>query len=170
MGWRQPRVLIRLLALVLATAAVVAVVVVARETEPRRATLPSRAAPTVPRIGAPHEPERPHPPRSDPDERAALSAARRFLAGYLPYSYGQAPAARVRAAAPPLRAQLHSSPPRVPAEARRLLPRLVDLEVVSSSGDLGIDISARVDDGRRRYSMVLGMRPSGGRWLVTALS
>ena len=99
-----------------------------------------------------------------------MRAARRFLAGYLPYSYGRGPAGRIEAAAAPLATMLRRQPPRVPAADRQLRARLVSLEVASSNGDLGFDLAAVVDDGRRRYSMILAVRPAGDRWLVTALS
>ena len=130
----------------------------------------ARAYPPVPPTGAPREPNAPPTSGRSPQERAAMAAARRFLAGYLPYSYGQGPARRIEAAAAPLASTLRSAPPRVPAQDRRLRPQLVSLEVASSNGDLGLDLTAVVDDGRRRYSMILAVRPAGDRWLVTALS
>jgi hypothetical protein len=47
---------------------------------------------------------------------------------------------------------------------------VVGLEVASSNGDLGMDLAVDVDDGRRRYSMIVTVRPAGGRWLVVAAS
>ena len=99
-----------------------------------------------------------------------MAAARRFLAGYLPYSYGQAPRAGSRR---PRRRW-----PARCAARRRGFPRRIagcargssSLEVASSNGDLGLDLTAVVDDGRRRYSMILAVRPAGERWLVVALS
>lgn len=132
----------------------------------------ARAHPTtvVPATGAPREPSVTPTPGRSAQERAAMQAARRFLAGYLPYSYGRGPAGRIEAAAAPLATMLRRQPPRVPAADRQLRPRLVSLEVASSNGDLGFDLAAVVDDGRRRYSMILAVRPAGDRWLVTALS
>src|SRR4051795_3289423 len=66
-----------------------------------------RVYPTVPARGAPREPAAPAPAGArSMQERAAVAAARRFLAGYLPYSYGQAPATRIEAAAAPLMSSL----------------------------------------------------------------
>ena len=130
----------------------------------------ARPYPTVPATGTPHEPHPAPAPGRSAEERAAMQAARRFLAGYLPYSYGRGPAGRIEAAAAPLATMLRRQPPRVPAADRQLRPRLVSLDVASSNGDLGFDLAAVVDDGRRRYSMILAVRPAGDRWLVTALS
>ena len=56
------------------------------------------------------------------DARAAAAAARVFLEGYLPYSYGRAQARRIRAAATSLLRELEASPPRVPASVARARP------------------------------------------------
>jgi hypothetical protein len=130
----------------------------------------ARAHPTVPPTGAPHEPDAIPEAGRSADERAAMRAARRFLAGYLPYSYGRGSADRIEATAAPLASMLRRQPPRVPAADRQLHPQLVSLEVASVNGDLGLDLEAVIDDGRRRYSMIVAVRPAGERWLVTALS
>jgi hypothetical protein len=165
-----PRGLVRFVLAVLLAALLAAAVVVARDAgqEPASSRTPQVA--TVPPTGAPTEPDRPLPERVSPEEQAAMRAARRFLAGYLPYSYGRGSAAAIAAAAPPLLDQLRRSPPRVPPEDRTLEPRVVELEVASSNGDLGIDLTADIDDGRRRYSLTIAVRPAGDRWLVTAAS
>jgi hypothetical protein len=130
----------------------------------------ARAYPTVPALGAPREPSAIPAAGRGPQERAALEAARRFLAGYLPYSDGQAPASRIAAAAPPLARTLRRQPPRVAAGDRGLEPRLVELEVASVNGDLGFDLTATIEDGRRRYAMTVAVRALGERWLVVALA
>src|SRR4051812_13819180 len=94
-----------------------------------RAAPSARAYPTVPALGAPRESNAAPAGGRGARERAALAAARRFLAGYLPYSYGQAPAGWLQGAAAPLVRALRRQPPRVPAADRRLAPRLVALEV-----------------------------------------
>jgi hypothetical protein len=133
----------------------------------------ARARPTVPATGAPHEPH-PAPTRGrSATEQAALAAARRFLKGYLPYSYGRGSASRIDAIAAPLAATLRRSPPRVPARIANdpsLRPRAVDLEVASANGDLGYDLDAAIDDGKRSYTITLAVRPDRDRWLVVAVS
>src|SRR4051794_17510871 len=58
-------------------------------------------------------------------------AARRFLAGYLPFTYGRGSADRIRSASSQLRAELARSHPRVPASERR---RRARLELLQSDG------------------------------------
>src|SRR4051812_33302142 len=133
----------------------------------------ARAYPTVPPSGAPREPQPAPTAGQSAAERVAFAAARRFLEGYLPYSYGRGPAGRIDAVAPPLAATLRRSPPRVPARIANdstLRPHVIALEVASANGDLGYDLRAAIDDGRRSYTMTLAVRPDGARWLVTAVS
>jgi hypothetical protein len=104
------------------------------------------------------------------DARAAAAAARAFLDGYLPYSYGHAEARRIRAAARPLLRELASSPPRVPATVARGRPRLIAVRAQAATGDLSIDVLAVVDDGQRRYSIPLSVCTAGGRWVVSAVN
>jgi hypothetical protein len=157
-------------ALALAASSGVAVVVWRGGSDDRAAPSAARAYPTVPARGAPREPSAIPPAGRSPSERAALEAARRFLAGYLPYSYGQASASQIRGAAAPLARTLRRQPPRVAAGERELEPQLVALEVASVNGDLGFDLAATIDDGRRRYAMTVAVRAQGERWLVVALS
>lgn len=170
MGRTRPRVLMRLVVAVLAVAIVVAVVTVVRDPSHEHTSSRVRLTGTMPGAGELSEPSRPIPTRRSPAERAAIAAGRHFLQGFLPYSYGRGPASRIVSAAPPLRDRLRRALPRVPAEHRALQPRVVELEVTSSIGDLGVDLAAVIDDGRRRYSMVVAVRPTDGRWLVTAVS
>ena len=61
--------------------------------------------------------DQPDPPAGvRPEESVATRAARRFLDGYLPYTYGAAPARELRSVTPPLRRELakprlRASPP-----------------------------------------------------------
>ena len=125
---RRPRPgwLVSLGAIAAACALAAAIAVALRDDDgDRPSRTAARAAPTVPSTGAPHE--APEPPASrPPEERAAVRAARRFLAGYLPYSYGRGSTRDIEAVAAPLQATLRRSPPRVPASDRALKPRLVE--------------------------------------------
>ena len=69
---------------------------------------------------APAGPQSPAPPRGS---AAAQDAAVRFLQGYLPWLYGQAPLHAIRAATSGLLASLGSHPPRVPPAMRSLRPQ-----------------------------------------------
>src|SRR5829696_1986865 len=62
------------------------------------------------------------------DVVASKHAARRFLARYLPYTYGRGRARRIRPATAALRRRLSAQRPRVPVRERRRLPRLVLLQ------------------------------------------
>src|SRR4051812_45230995 len=172
MGARQRRSAAGLPALALAASAAVPLGVggLRGGASDRPAPSALRVYPTVPARGAPREPTTPPAAGCSAHERAALAAARRFLAGYLPYSYGQAPATRIRGAAPPLMSSLRRQPPRVAAADRRLRPRLIDLEVAQVNGDLGFALAATIEDGRRRYPINLAVRAEGARWRVVALS
>jgi hypothetical protein len=92
------------------------------------------------------------PPEPEPAPRDVAQvkrAARRFLAGYLPYSYGRGDAADIEAVAPELRRQLASERPRVPRSVARRRPRVVLLQAE------GAGVTALVSDGRRRYAVEL---------------
>ena len=141
----------------------------AREATPRLSPAPSTSSSsTAPTQG---EREAKSPPAVAPRKaRAATAAARAFLAGYLPYSYGRSDAGKIRAAASRLLRELEASPPRVPATVARARPRLTSVRAAAATGDLTIDVLAVVDDGQRRYSIPLAMRHAGRRWIVTAVS
>jgi len=137
------------------------------------ATPPSPAASTAPTPASAtrHEWESKSAPSVAPREaRAAASAARAFLEGYLPYSYGRAKAQRIRAATIALLRELEASPPRVPASVARARPQLVSVRAEAATGGSGIDVVAVVEDGRRRYRIPLAVRDTGRRWVVTAVS
>jgi hypothetical protein len=123
-----------------------------------------RAAPTQ------GEREAKSPPAVAPRKaRAATAAARAFLAGYLPYSYGRAQARRIRAAATSLLRELEASPPRVPASVARARPQLISVRAEAATGGSNVDVVAVVEDGRRRYHIPLAVRDTGRRWIVTAV-
>lgn len=112
------------------------------------------------------------PPATPAQQRAAAAAsraARVFLRGYLPYSYGQAPAAAIHAAAASLRAELAARPPRVPAAlARRARPRLTRLQL-SSARATAVYLLAHIDDGAAAYVALLTVKRAGARWIVTGV-
>ena len=103
------------------------------------------------------------------EARAAAAAARAFLEGYLPYSYGRAQARRIRAAATSLLRELEASPPRVPASVARARPQLISVRAEAATGGSNVDVVAVVEDGRRRYHIPLAVRDTGRRWIVTAV-
>ena len=102
--------------------------------------------------------------------QAAASAARVFLHGYLPYSYGRVDASRIRGAAPALVRVLREVPPRVPAAVARARPRLLAVLPDAATGERDVLIVAAVSDGRRRYDVRLTVHHDAGRWVVTEIS
>jgi hypothetical protein len=100
------------------------------------------------------------------DVAGAQRAARIFLRGYLPYSYGQAPASRIRAVDPALQRGLAARPPRVPpALARKARPRVVRMQR-SGVPDGAVLLIAQIDDGDGRYTTLLELRRAGSVWRV----
>jgi hypothetical protein len=143
-------------------------------TDPRGSPSPAPPAPSTapspPGVKGDEAEARSAPAVAPGDARAATAAARAFLEGYLPYSYGRARAQRIRAAAIPLLRELEASPPRVPASIARARPRLVSVHAEAATGDSGVNVVAVVEDGRRRYRIPLAVRNTGRRWVVTAVS
>jgi len=99
--------------------------------------------------------------------RDATTAARSFLAGYLPYSYGRRDAGSIRSVSPSLRSTLARNAPRVPpALAEKARPRLRDLDVSGIAGRGRVMLLAQIDDGQSRYAALLTVQRRGDRWAV----
>ena len=138
------------------------------EATPRFSPAPSTSSSSTGRTQG--EREAKSPPAVAPRKaRAATAAARAFLAGYLPYSYGRAQARRIRAAATSLLRALEASPPRVPASVARTRPQLISVRAEAAAGGSNVDVVAVVEDGQRRYRIPLAVRHAGHRWIVTAV-
>ena len=135
---------------------------------------PEPAAPApdepLPRREAEGEADRERPATvSGRDVRAAKRTARRFLTGYLPYSYGRGPASAVgTAATPELRAELAATPPRASARVRRLEPRVGSVQVEAMTSR-SVAVAAFVEDGERSYSIALGLERGASGWQVSGL-
>jgi hypothetical protein len=147
---------------------------VAKPTGPRTsssdAAAPAPTDTTVPPGARRSEREASDAPAVAPrEDRAATAAARSFLDGYLPYSYGRARARHIQSAAASLLRELGGSPPRVPEAVARARPRLISVRAQAAGSDLEILVRAEVDDGQRRYSILLSLRNRHGRWLVTVV-
>ena len=95
-------------------------------------------------------------------------AARRFLAGYLAYTYGRQSAQRIASASAQLRRRLAARPPRVPARERRRRP-LVVLVQSNAVGRVRAELVAVVRDGARRYTVPLKLTRGRDGWKVTAV-
>ena len=102
------------------------------------------------------------------DARAASAAARRFLDGYLPYSYGRGKADAISDATPALRSTLARNAPRVPpALAAKARPRIVGNPQVSGIAGGRVILLARIDDGQSRYVALLTVQRRGRQWAVS---
>jgi hypothetical protein len=100
--------------------------------------------------------------------REAERAARSFLAGYLPYSYGRQDARRIRSVTPSLRSALIRQAPRVPpALAEKARPRLKDLDVSGIADRDRVILLAHIDDGQSRYAALLTVQRRGSQWAVS---
>jgi hypothetical protein len=107
------------------------------------------------------------PPRPDP-ATGPEKAARRFLAGFLPFLYGQGSPRAIPAAAPALAARLASSRRRVSPAALDRRPRVTQLEG-RRVGRARASVAARIEDGgAASYPIALTLARRGGRWLVVA--
>ena len=160
-------------ALIAAAAALLPLLERPARTAPPQRPSPAPAAPAVavlePVPVAPDEPAgegaRTPVAVSRADVAASKRAARRFLAGYLPYTYGRLEPEEIRAATAALRRRLAAEPPRVPAGERRSAPRVVLLQS-NTVGSERAGLTALVDDGRRRYSVALALVMTGAGWRV----
>jgi hypothetical protein len=96
---------------------------------------------------------------------AAKWAVRRFLTGYLAYSYGQRDARRIPAASERLRTRLQRERARVSPEVRKRRPQLELLHahgVAQRNGEL----VALVSDGSHSYSVQLELERAAAGWRV----
>jgi hypothetical protein len=100
--------------------------------------------------------------------REASTAGRRFLAGYLPYSYGRRDAAAIRSVTPALQHELDSNAPRVPPElAAKARPRVKRLQVSGIADARHVILMAHIDDGQSSYVALLTLQRQGRRWAVS---
>jgi hypothetical protein len=106
---------------------------------------------------------------SRPDLARARSVARRFLAGYLRFIYGQAAPSSVRGTAPSLRHQLNREQPvAVPAERRRH-PHLISLTAAGLRGGVVRATALVYDGGIANYGLRLTIRRTSRGWLVSSV-
>jgi hypothetical protein len=100
--------------------------------------------------------------------RGASAAARRFLDGYLPYSYGRGKPDAISSVTPALRRTLAKNAPRVPpALAAKARPRLLGRPQASGISGGRVILLARIDDGQSRYAALLTVRRQGSQWVVS---
>jgi hypothetical protein len=107
------------------------------------------------------------PRRPRPLSRPLRRTAERFLRGYLPFLYGQAPLHAVTAAAPALRRRLARQQRRVPPAARRRRPRVRHVRLGAFVRDARAwRVMAQVADGDVVFPIELLIANRGGRLVV----
>jgi len=135
--------------------------------QPRRSSRP-HSAPSI----AQRTPTRPaQTPESStaPLTPLVTRAADLFLAGYLSYTYGHAPARAIDGATPALLRSLRAHPPLVSPGMRARRPRVEALHSTPASSGL-LRVSAVINDGGLvDYSIGLLLVAQDGRLLVSGL-
>jgi hypothetical protein len=133
-------------------------------TQARAAAIKTTATPTAP------DPRKPTPEPSGELSPVAARASRAFLAGYLAYTSGRAPASKITDATGVLLAGLRAHRPRVSPAMRSEHPRVVQLHAAPApAGEIGV--SAVVNGGGLiDYTLGLTLTSQGGRLLVTGLA
>ncbi|HTU79419.1 MAG TPA: hypothetical protein VMF09_11720 [Solirubrobacteraceae bacterium] len=157
-------------------ALVIVVVLLAASAALLIASRPSQQPP-APQIEASALAGRARPPAaSDPPAAnvapagpVAARVAQRFLAGYLAYVYGHAPAAALTGAAPALVRSLRAHPSLVPPAMRALHPRLLTLRPAAGrAGTIALD--ALINGGELvDYTVELLLERDGRRLLIKAV-
>jgi hypothetical protein len=162
----RPRLFAMAVAVIVAVAAAFALL---DDAGPTRAAAPPerRAAAPEPPAFLPEPPaERPTPPATRADIVHIKRAVRRFLGGYLPYTYGAD--RTIQGATAELRRRLARERPRVPAAERRRRPRLEHLQTEGATRRRAEAI-AIVSDGARRYTVPLALSRTPAGWRVTSV-
>jgi len=99
----------------------------------------------------------------------AARTSRAFLAGYLAYLYGRAPASRIKDANRTLIVSLEAHPPRVSPAMRRRVAHVLGLRPALAPAGL-IGVQATVNDGELvNYTIGLLLDEQDGRLLVLAV-
>lgn len=112
--------------------------------------------------------EGPNAEHATPEDGARIrTVTRRFVTGYLAFTYQHGDASEIQGATPELLERLAQDPPRVPGNIRRRDPR-VELVHSNGIGDLRAAAVAIVTDGAIRYSVHVRLIRNGPReWTVT---
>ena len=131
---------------------------------------PAPRRPVAPAARASRPPAAPDPSAHvAPVGPVAARVARRFLAGYLAYVYGQAPAAAITDAVPALVRSLRARPPLVSPAMRARHPRVMAIRPTPAPAGM-VAVSALVGDGELAdYTVGLLLEHEGGRLLIDAV-
>ncbi len=160
---RERRTAIAVVAVLLAASAVLLAAT-------RPAGQPRQLAPRRPVAPAKDASRLPMPPAGAASIAPVVArTARGFLASYLPYLYGHAPASAVSGATQALSRSLRAHPLIVSPGVRARRPRVLSLHAASAPAGF-IGVSALVNDGElASYGVRLILARAGGRLLVTAV-
>jgi hypothetical protein len=109
---------------------------------------------------------RPSPVSAAQFERAR-QVARTFLAAYLLFAYGRAPAASVGAVTPSLRRQLARERVQVTPVERSRHPKVASLTAVGKAARVVVATALIDDGGNANYAVRLTVRRTGRGWLVS---
>ena len=102
-----------------------------------------------------------------PGSSAPGQTARVFLAGYLPWLYGQGRLRAIGDATANLVADLERRSPRVPLTMRSLHPKLAAIAFQRHRG--GWQAIPNITDGRETYELVVTITQRRGGWLVSGI-
>jgi hypothetical protein len=105
---------------------------------------------------------------SRPGLSAARDRARRFLRGYLAYSYGHRRVSAIRDADPVLLRALEDQ--RVPPAARKRQPRIMALHLRESTPGVALATGTVADGSGIRYPLVFYLERRSRGWVVTRLA
>jgi hypothetical protein len=153
------------LAAALLTAATIALSWTHRPSPPAAPVSISTASTTPPPQSTEADTGSPRRPR--PPSRRLRRTTERFLHGYLPYLYGQAPLRAVTAAAPALRRRLARQQRRVPPAARHRRPRVRHVRLGAFVRDARAwQVTANVADGEVVFPIELLIANRDGRLAV----
>lgn len=102
--------------------------------------------------------------------REAKTTARRFLRGYLPYSYGKGSAGRILGASDELLRELGDEPPHAPLNAERGGDAKVTALQAEEAEPGLISVLAFVEDSERDYALSLTLERVGRAWRVSKVA
>ena len=149
----------RLAAAAVVLAAAIALVAIAGTGKPRTASAPAPTGAGPPVVSG----HRPTPPTN------ATLTVRRFLAGYLPFLYGQVGVEQLRAVTPQLRRTVAAQRGRVTPAERTRRPRVIALAFAPGDVRRAVVFEAQIDDGASRYRLRLRVARQGSVWRVVEL-
>jgi len=99
---------------------------------------------------------------------SAEQSARRFLAGYLPFYYGHAPASDIRGETAAFGRYLRAHPPNIPPAMQSLQGQVAGIAMAQAGGMWRALVN--VHDARSTYQLTLTLVRVGTAWAVTGVS